>query len=158
MTDKVPMTPEGHAALKVELDQLRKVERPKVVQEIEEARAHGDLKENAEYHAAKDKQGFVEARIRDVEARLALAEVIDVTTMSGDRVIFGATVTILNLDTDEENTYKIVGDDESDLKAGKISYASPIAKALIGKCEGDEVVIRTPGGNRNVEIMEVEYL
>ena len=158
MTDKVPMTPEGHAALKAELDQLRKIERPKIVNEIEEARAHGDLKENAEYHAAKDKQGFVEARIRDVEAKLALAEVIDASTMSGDRVIFGATVTIYDIDEDVEMRYKIVGDDESDLKSGKISYASPIAKALIGKVEGDEVVIRTPGGNRNVEILEVEYI
>ena len=158
MTDKVPMTPEGHSALKAELDQLRKIERPKIVNEIEEARAHGDLKENAEYHAAKDKQGFVEARIRDVEAKLALAEVIDATQMSGDRVIFGATVTIYDIDNDEQSRYKIVGDDESDLKSGKISYASPIAKALIGKVEGDEVVIRTPGGNRNVEIVDVEYL
>lgn len=158
MTEKVPMTPEGFTALKAEMDQLRKVERPKIVQEIEDARAHGDLKENAEYHAAKDKQGFVEARIRDVEAKIALAEVIDVTQMSGDRVIFGATVTILNLDTDEEVTYKIVGDDESDLKDGKISFASPIAKALIGKSEGDEVIIKAPGGDRSVEILEVEYL
>ena len=152
------MTPAGHVALKAELDQLRKVERPKVVQEIEEARAHGDLKENAEYHAAKEKQGFVEARIRDVEAKLALAEVIDVTQMSGERVIFGSTVSILHLDSDEESTYKIVGDDEADLKKGMISFSSPIAKALIGKEEGDEVVITTPGGKRSVEILGVEYL
>ncbi len=152
------MTPEGHVALKLELDQLRKVERHKIVAEIEAARAHGDLKENAEYHAAKDKQGFVEARIRDVEAKLALAEIIDISLMSGDRVIFGCTVTILDTDTDEESKYKLVGDDESDLKESKISYASPIAKALIGKFEGDEVVIRTPGGNKNVEIIEVEYI
>ena len=158
MSDKYPMTPQGHAALKAELDQLRKVERMKIVQEIEEARAHGDLKENAEYHAAKEKQGFIEARIRDVEGKLALAEVIDVSSHDGLRVIFGTTVTILDLDLDEESTYKIVGDDEADLKLGSISYSSPIARALIGKEEGDEVVIQTPGGKRNVEILEVQYI
>ena len=152
------MTPEGHAALKAELDNLRKNERMKIVQEIEDARAHGDLKENAEYHAAKEKQGFVEGRIRMLESNLALAEIIDVTEMSGERVIFGCTVSILDLDSDEESTYKIVGDDESDLKEGKISFSSPIAKALIGKVEGDEVLIRTPGGNRTVEVTSVQYI
>ena len=152
------MTPEGHAALKAELDNLRKNERMKIVQEIEDARAHGDLKENAEYHAAKEKQGFVEGRIRMLESNLALAEIIDVTEMSGERVIFGCTVSILDLDSDEESTYKIVGDDESDLKEGKISFSSPIAKALIGKVEGDEELIRTPGGNRTVEVTSVQYI
>lgn len=155
---KIPMTPEGFAALRDELKQLKKVERPKVVEAIEVARAHGDLSENAEYDAAKEKQGFIEGRIREVQGKLAHAEVIDVTTMDGDRVIFGSTVTIYDFNTDEEKTYKIVGDDESDLKDNKISYNSPIAKALIAKSEGDEVTIRTPGGNREVEIMEVQYL
>ena len=155
---KVPMTPEGIAALRAELDNLKRVERMKVVREIEEARAHGDLRENAEYHAAKDKQGFVEGRIREVEGKLAHAEVIDVTQFEGTRVIFGSTVTIFDFATDEESTYKIVGDDEADLKSGKISFSSPIAKALIGKTEGDEVTIVTPGGKREVEIISVEYV
>lgn len=155
---KIPMTPEGYAALKAELDKLKKVERMAVVRDIEEARAHGDLKENAEYHAAKEKQSFVEGRIREVEAKLALADVIDIRSLDGDRVVFGSTVTILDFETDEEKTYKIVGDDESDLKEGKISFNSPIAKAMIGKNEGDEIVINTPGGRREVEILEVEYV
>jgi transcription elongation factor GreA len=155
---KIPMTPEGYAALREELRNLKKVERPKVVEAIEIARAHGDLSENAEYDAAKEKQGFIEGRIREIQGKLSHAEVIDVTTMDGDRVIFGSTVTIYDFDNDEEKTYKIVGDDESDLKQGKISFNSPIAKALIGKSEGDELTIRTPGGNREVEIMEVQYL
>lgn len=154
---KIPMTTEGYRALRDELDNLKKVERPKIVQEIEVARAHGDLKENAEYHAAKEKQGFVEGRIREIEAKLSNAEVIDVTKMSGTRVVFGCTVVVIDLETDEEKRYKIVGDDEADLKAGKISFSSPIARALIGKDEGDEVVIKAPGGDRNVEIGEVTY-
>lgn len=158
MSDKIPMTPKGLSDLRAELDQLKKVERHKIVAEIEEARAHGDLRENAEYHAAKEKQGFVEGRIREIEAKIAHAEVIDVTQHDGGHVIFGATVTILDFDTDEEKTYKIVGDDEADLKKGMISFNSPIAKALIGKNEGDEVVIHTPGGKREVEILEVQYL
>jgi len=156
--DKVPMTPEGLAALRAELDHLRKVERPQVVRDIEEARAHGDLRENAEYHAAKDRQGFIEGRIRDVEGKISHAEVIDVTKLEGSRVIFGSTVTIFDFTTDEESTYKIVGDDEADLKLGKISFSSPIAKALIGKAEGEEVTIVTPGGKREVEIISVEYV
>ena len=155
---KVPMTREGHLALKEELDHLKKVERHKIVREIEEARAHGDLRENAEYHAAKDKQGFVEGRIKELETKLALAEVIDVTELQGNRVVFGATVTILDFSNDAESTYKIVGDDEADLKQGKISFSSPIARALIGKTAGDETTIKAPGGDRVVEIMEVEYL
>jgi len=151
------MTAEGYRALRDELENLKKVERPKIVSEIETARAHGDLKENAEYHAAKEKQGFVEGRIQEIEAKLSNAEVIDVTKLGGDRVVFGATVTIFDIDTDEEKTYKIVGDDESDLKESKISFSSPIAKALIGKSEGDETTIKAPGGDRLVEIVEVEF-
>ncbi|MEZ4460397.1 MAG: transcription elongation factor GreA [bacterium] len=154
---KIPMTSEGYRSLRDELDQLKKVERPKIVQEIEVARAHGDLKENAEYHAAKEKQGFVEGRIREIEAKLSNAEVIDVTQLSGTRVVFGCTVTVIDSETDEEKTYKIVGDDEADLKAGKISFNSPIARALIGKEEGDETIIKAPGGDRAVEIGEVSY-
>lgn len=155
---KVPVTPEGMAALRAELDQLKKVERPKIVKEIELAREHGDLRENAEYHAAKEKQGFVEGRIRELEGKVSHAEVIDVTQHEGTRVIFGATVTIFYFDTEEEVTYKIVGDDESDLAQSKISFQSPIAKALIGKNEGEEVSITTPGGKREVEIVEVQYI
>lgn len=154
---KIPMTKLGHAQLKKELKRLKSVERPKVVAEIEEARAHGDLSENAEYDAAKDKQGFVEGRIREIQGKLAQAEVIDPTTLSGDRVVFGATVMIYDFDADEEFTYQIVGDDESDIKEAKISYNSPIARALIGKSVGEETTIRAPKGNRTVEIMDVEF-
>lgn len=154
---KIPMTPTGHQALKDELKNLRQVERPKVVAEIETARAHGDLSENAEYHAAKEKQGFIEGRIREIQGKLGIAEVIDPKTLSGDRVVFGATVTIYDYDTDEESTYQIVGDDEADLKERKISFSSPIARALIGKSVGDETTIRAPRGDRMVEIMNVEF-
>ena len=154
---KFPMTVQGHRAMREELDQLKKVERPKIVKEIEVARAHGDLKENAEYHAAKEKQGFVEGRIREIEAKIAHAEVIDVTQLSGDRVVFGATVTICDVESEEEETYKIVGEDESDLAQQKLSLKSPLARALIGKEEGDEVVIHTPGGKRTVVLVEVSY-
>lgn len=154
---QIPMTAEGYRALREELDRLKKVERHKIVSEIETARAHGDLKENAEYHAAKEKQSFVEGRIKEIEIKLANAEVIDVTKLSGDRVMFGATVTIYDFDSDEEVNYKIVGDDESDLKHNKISFSSPIARALIGKSEGDETTIKAPGGDRVVEIIEVEF-
>lgn len=154
---KTPMTPAGHQALKDELKQLRQIERPKIVAEIETARAHGDLSENAEYHAAKDKQGFIEGRIREIQGKLTIAEVIDPATLSGDRVVFGATVTIYDYDADEESTYQIVGDDEADLKQGKISYNSPIARALIGKSVGDETTIRAPRGDRMVEIVDVEF-
>ena len=154
---KVPMTKIGHQKLKKELKRLKSEERPKVVAEIEEARAHGDLSENAEYDAAKDKQGFIEGRIRELQGKLAQAEVIDPTSLSGDRVVFGATVTIYDFEADEEFTYQIVGDDESDIKEKKISYSSPIARALIGKSLGEETTIRAPKGNRTVEIMDVEF-
>lgn len=154
---KVPMTKIGHQRLKEELDHLKRVERPKVVTDIEEARAHGDLSENAEYDAAKDKQGFVEGRIREIQGKLAQAEVIDPSTLSGERVVFGATVTIYDYDADDEFTYQIVGDDEADIKDKKISYSSPIARAMIGKSVGDEATIKAPKGNRVVEIMDVSF-
>ena len=157
MSGKVPMTVEGQRRLRERLDQLKRVERHKIIAEIEEARAHGDLSENAEYHAAKEKQGFVEMEIKDVEAKLANAEIIDPTTLSGNRVLFGAHVTFFDLDTEEETTYQIVGEDEADIKEGKINFSSPIARALIGKEEGEEVTIKTPGGDRSVEIVRVEF-
>lgn len=157
--NKVPMTVEGAAALRAELDQLKKVERPRIVQAIAEAREHGDLKENAEYHAAREQQGFCEGRIQEIEGKLASAQVIDVKTIPpADKVIFGTTVNIINLDTDDTVTYKIVGDDEADVKANKISISSPIARGLIGKEVGDVVVIRTPGGEVEYEIDEVRHI
>ncbi len=155
--EKFPMTIDGYNTLREELDQLKRVDRIAIVKEIEVARAHGDLKENAEYHAAKEKQGMIEARIKYLNAKLAMSEVIDPKTLSGERVLFGATVTIYDPETEEEKTYQIVGDEEADIKQNRISYASPIAKALIGKEEGDEVTIKAPKGNRVVEISEVEF-
>ncbi|HAD08937.1 MAG TPA: transcription elongation factor GreA [Porticoccaceae bacterium] len=156
---KVPLTVEGEAALRKELDQLKKVERPRVVEAIAEARAHGDLKENAEYHAAREEQGLMEARIRDLESKLSNAQVIDIAAMAqGDKVIFASTVTIINIDNDETFVYQIVGDDEADIKQQKISYQSPMARALIGKEVGDVVVVKTPSGEVEYEIDEVEYV
>lgn len=156
---RYPMTPTGHAALQEELKQLKSVDRPRIIAAIAEARAHGDLKENAEYHAAREQQGFCEGRIKDIEAKLSNAQVIDVTKMPNNgRVIFGATVTVLNLDSDEEQTYRIVGDDEADFKQNLISVNSPIARGLIGKEEDDVVVIKTPGGEVEFEVIKVEYL
>lgn len=156
--NKVPMTIEGAERLRTELDRL-KVERPLISKAIAEAREHGDLKENAEYHAAREQQGLCEARINDIEAKLGHAQIIDVTkiTASG-KVIFGVTVTLLNVDTDEEVTYKIVGEDEADVKFGKISVTSPVARALVGKLEGDEVVVKTPGGEVVYEIDQVKHI
>lgn len=154
---KVPMTKLGHQRLKKELARLKKEERPKVVADIEEARAHGDLSENAEYDAAKDRQGFIEGRIREIQGKLAQAEVIDPTSLGGDRVVFGATVTIYDFDNDDESTYQIVGDDEADIKDAKISYGSPIARALIGKSIGEETTIKAPKGDRVVEVMDVVF-
>ncbi len=157
--NKVPMTVDGAKALEDELQHLKKVERPSIVQAIAEAREHGDLKENAEYHAAREQQGFCEGRIQDIEAKLSLAQVIDVTKMAAaDKVIFGVTVDILNVDTDEMLSYKIVGDDEADVKANKISVNSPIARALIGKEIGEEVTVNTPGGAVSYEIDDVKYI
>tara|TARA_R110000787_G_scaffold333_4_gene1075 strand:+ start:192 stop:668 length:477 start_codon:yes stop_codon:yes gene_type:complete len=156
--NKIPLTVEGEARLRAELDELKRVTRPRIVQAIAEARAHGDLKENAEYHAARDEQGFTEARIRDLEGKLSNAQVIDVSKIKpGQKVIFGVTVTIINVETDASVTYRIVGDDEADLKEQKISYQSPIARALMGKEVGDEVVVKTPSGEVEYEIDKVEH-
>lgn len=157
MSDRIPMTVAGHERMKDELKRLKTEERRKISAEIEVARAHGDLRENAEYHAAKEKQGFIEGRIQELDDKLARAQVIDVSKLTGDRVVFGATLTFVDTDTDEKSTYQIVGDDEADLKAGKISVSSPIARQLIGKNVGDEVELRSPKGNRTVEITSVEF-
>jgi len=157
--NKVPMTHEGAEALRKELEQLKKIERPKVVQAIAEARAHGDLKENAEYHAAREQQSFMEGRIQEIEGKLSYVQVIDITKIpEGDKVIFGCTVDIINVDTDDVKQYKIVGDDEADIKQGKISYQSPIARALIGKEVGDVVRVVTPGGEVEYEIDQVQHI
>lgn len=156
---KVPMTVQGAEQLRQELDNLKKVERPRIIAAIAEARAHGDLSENAEYHAAKEQQSFIEGRIAEVEAKLSSAQVIDPTTVNAEgRVVFGATVDLLDVDSDSEVTYQIVGDDEADIEKGKISISSPIARALISKEEGDEVVVKVPDGERNYEILEVRYI
>lgn len=155
---RFPMTKKGHDALQAELQQLKSVERPRISAAIAEARAHGDLKENAEYHAAREQQGFIEGRIQDIEGKLSNAQVIDVTAMpKTGKVIFGVTVDIVNIETDEARTYQIVGDDEADIKANKISVNSPIARGLIGKEEGDVVGIQTPAGVVEYEIAEVRY-
>jgi transcription elongation factor GreA len=157
MEGKVPMTPEGNARLKDELRNLKEVERPKISREIGVARDHGDLSENAEYHAAKDRQGWIEARIKDLEDKLSRAEVIDPTKLSGSKVAFGATVKLSNVDTEEESVYQLVGADEANLDHGSISITSPLARALIGREVGDEVKVRMPAGERLYEILEVEY-
>lgn len=155
---KSPMTVHGEAALREELDRLKKQDRPKVIAAIAEAREHGDLKENAEYHAAREQQGFIEGRIQDIEAKLSNAQVIDISKIpAADKVIFGAAVTILNVETEATVTYTIVGDDEANVKSNKISYQSPIARALIGKEIGDVVTVQTPGGEVEYEIDEVHY-
>ena len=157
--NKVPLTVRGAELLREELTRLKKRDRPNVVKAIAEARAHGDLKENAEYHAAKEQQGFIEARIRDIEGKLSHAQIIDVTTLdAGGRVVFGATVELIDIDSGDEVTYQIVGQDEADIKTGLISYTSPIARALIGKNEGDVVEVATPGGAKSFEILEVRYV
>jgi transcription elongation factor GreA len=157
--NKVPMTKVGADALEAELEDLKKVQRPRIVQAIAEAREHGDLKENAEYHAAREQQSFCEGRIQEIEGKLSYAQIIDITTIpEGDKVIFGATVDILNVDTDEMVTYQIVGDDEADVKSAKISYSSPIARGLIGKEIGDEVAIQTPAGEVVYEIDSVKHI
>jgi transcription elongation factor GreA len=155
--EKNPITPEGYARLRDELHNLRSVERPKVVQMIATAREHGDLKENAEYHAARDKQSFIEGRMKDLEAKLALAEVIDPSKLAGDRVAFGATVRLVNTETEEEVVYKILGADESDINQGQISVTSPLARSLLGKEAGAEVKMRMPGGERLYEVLEVTF-
>ncbi len=157
--NKVPMTVQGEAALREELERLKKVDRPRISQAIADAREHGDLKENAEYHAAREQQSFAEGRIMEIESKLAGAQVIDVTQIAPTgKVIFGTTVTLINVDTDATVVYRIVGDDEADVKNNLISVSSPIARALIGKEEGDTVVVRAPGGDTEYEIDRVEHL
>lgn len=157
--NKVPMTKRGETLLREELADLKGNQRPSVIQAISDAREHGDLKENAEYHAAREQQSFIEGRIKEIEAKLSTAQVIDVSTLSNNgKVVFGTTVKLLDMNSDEEITYQIVGDDEADLKARRISYSSPVAKALIGKLEGDEVGVQTPSGVREYEILEVKYV
>ncbi|MCF8004767.1 MAG: transcription elongation factor GreA [Chromatiaceae bacterium] len=156
--NRVPLTAKGAEQLRAELEQLKRVERPRVIEAIAEARAHGDLKENAEYHAAREQQGFIEGRIQEIEGKLSNAEIIDVTKLNpGGRVVFGATVDVLEIDKDEEHSFIIVGDDEADIKQGKISVGSPIARGLIGKSEGDTALVEAPGGKREFEILEVRY-
>ncbi len=157
MADRFPMTPRGQKILKDELKRLREVERPKNVQDIEEARAHGDLRENAEYHAAKERQSFIEGRSREIESILAQADVIDPAKLSGSRVVFGATVKLTDTDTAEGVTYSIVGDHEADIKAGRIAISAPLARALIGKEQGDTVTMKTGKGSREYEITEVRF-
>lgn len=154
--DKIPLTRAGHLALNEELKKLKSVERPAVIRAIAEAREHGDLSENAEYHAARERQSFIEGRVKELESILALAEVIDPSTMSGT-IKFGATVTIVDEDTDEEKTYQIVGEPEADIESGRLNLKSPLARALIGKSEGDSVEVRTPGGEKSYEILKIDF-
>ena len=157
MVEKVPMTAEGHTRLEQELKDLKHTERPAVIKAIEEARAHGDLSENAEYHAAKEQQGMIEGRIQMIEDSLSRSEVIDPADLSGTKVVFASTVTIADED-DKESTYQIVGIDEVDVGSGKISYSSPIGRALIGRNLGDEVEVKTPGGDTYYEIIKIEFI
>ncbi|MFZ1725265.1 MAG: transcription elongation factor GreA [Albidovulum sp.] len=155
--EKIPMTRAGHSALDGELKQLKSVERPAVIRAIAEAREHGDLSENAEYHAAREKQSFIEGRVKELEAVLSRADVIDTSRLSG-AVKFGATVQMVDEDTDEEKTYQIVGEHEADIERGLLNIRSPLARALIGKDEGDSVEVRTPGGEKNYEILSIRYV
>ena len=156
---KIPMTTRGKMLLQDELKKLKSKDRPDVIAAISEARAHGDLKENAEYHAAKEQQGFIEGRIKEIESKLSNVQEIDVTIINaGGKVVFGSTVTLIDLQNNDEITYKIVGEDEADIKSNLISYSSPITRAIIGKFEGDDVVFQAPGGEREYEVVSVEYL
>jgi transcription elongation factor GreA len=156
---RAPLTTQGAQRLRAELEELKSVRRPAVINAIAEARAHGDLKENAEYHAAREQQGFIEGRIKQLEGELSHAQVIDISALdAGTRVVFGATVLLADADSGEEKRYQIVGDLEADIKQGQIAISSPVARALIGKHEGDEVTIEAPGGTREFEIVEVRYV
>ncbi len=155
--ERVPMTVEGHKKLEEELQRLKSVERPRIIQAIAEARAHGDLSENAEYHSAKEQQGLNEARVADMEDKLSRADVIDPAKLSGSNVKFGATVTLEDEDTGEKVKYKIVGETEANVREGKISIGSPIARALIGKSKGDSVEVTTPRGTRSYEVLKLEW-
>jgi len=154
--EKIPLTRAGFSALEDELKTLKSVERPAVIKAIAEAREHGDLSENAEYHAAREKQSFIEGRVKELEATISLAQVIDPSTLSG-AIKFGATVELIDEDTDEEKTFQIVGEPEADIENGKLNIKSPLARALIGKDEGDSVEVRTPGGTRSYEILSIAY-
>jgi transcription elongation factor GreA len=154
--EKIPLTRAGHTALSEELKALKSVERPAVIRAIAEAREHGDLSENAEYHAARERQSFIEGRVKELEGILAAAEVIDTARLSG-AVKFGATVTLVDEDTEEEKTFQLVGEPEADLERGRLNVKSPLARALIGKDEGDQVEVRTPGGEKSYEILRIEY-
>jgi len=154
---KMPITPDGFQKLKEELERLTKVERPANIKAIAEARAHGDLSENAEYHAAKERQSFIAGRMNELQSRLAQSQVIDPSTISQDRIAFGATVKLLDVETDEEKTYMLVGPDESDIKQGKVSIQSPIARSLIGKKEGDEVTVKAPARTIEYEVLEIRF-
>ncbi len=156
--DKIPMTSGGYAALEQELKQRQQIERPRIIQAISEARSHGDLSENAEYHAAKEAQSLNEGRIAELEDKLSRAEVIDVSKLSGTTIKFGATVTLVDEDTDEKKIYQIVGESEADVKAGRVSITSPTARALIGKKVGDSVEVNTPGGGKSYEILKVAFV
>ena len=155
--EKIPMTPKGLEAMNVELKQLKSVERPAIIKAIAEAREHGDLSENAEYHSAKEKQSFIEGRIKELEGSISLAQVIDPSTLSG-AIKFGATVDLVDEETEEEKTYMIVGEAEADIEKGLLNIKSPIARALIGKEEGDSVEVRTPGGAKSFEIVKISYV
>ncbi len=155
--EKIPMTVAGYNRLQEELRHLKTVERPAVIKAIAEAREHGDLSENAEYHAARERQSFIEGRVLELEDRISRAEVIDVTRLSGSAIKFGATVTVADEDTDEESTFQIVGQDESNIKNGMLSITSPLARALIGKTVGDNVEVATPGGSKSYEVVTVTY-
>lgn len=155
--DKIPLTRAGHTALNAELKKLKSEERPAVIKAIAEAREHGDLSENAEYHAAREKQSFIEGRVKELEGILGLADVIDPASLSG-AIKFGATIQIVDEDTDEEKTYQIVGEPEADIESGKLNLKSPLARALIGKDEGDSVEVRTPGGEKSYEILKIDYI
>jgi transcription elongation factor GreA len=155
--EKIPMTSEGYKALEEEIRFLKSVERPRIIKAIAEARAHGDLSENAEYHAAKEQQGLNESRVAELEDKISRADIIDVSKLSGDTVKFGATVDLVDEDTEEEVTYQIVGETEADVKQGRVSITSPIARALIGKSAGDSVEVVTPGGGKSYEILKVRF-
>jgi len=158
MADRFPMTPRGQRKLRDELKRLREVERPKNVLDIEIARGHGDLSENAEYHAAKERQSFLEGRIRELEGTIALSEVIDPAKLSGSRIVFGATVRLADTDSGEEVVYSIVGDHEGDIKAGRLAVSAPLARALIGREQGDTVSLRTAKGSREYQVQQVTFL
>ena len=158
MADRIPMTPRGQKKLREELKRLREIERPKNVKDIEIARAHGDISENAEYSAAKERQAFIEGRMREVEGTIALSEVIDPGKLSGSRVVFGATVRLIDTESGDETTYSIVGDNEGDIKDGRIAISAPLARAIIGREQGDTVNLRTAKGSREYQIQEIKFI